>query len=141
MEIFYWVLLVVGIYLTVSWSWGIRRFVRQGQGITQQTVNTTMLFAASIAGVVLFGFTSLHFIWMFPLAFLIGHWSLSFPFSLLSVPGRLWRELCCLGLDGDEIEQNTRRVRRFQELRLEGMDPDGAAEQVKAEEKSRGDEV
>ena len=34
---------------------------------------------------------------------------------------RLWGKLCCLGLDRDEIEGNTRRVKRFQELRLEGV--------------------
>ncbi len=136
MEILNGLLWVLGIYLTVTWSWDIRRSVREGQGIAQQTVNTTMLFAASIVAVVLVGLPSLNFLWMFPLSIQLGRWSLSFPLSLLSVPGRLWGKLCCLGLDRDEIEGNTRRVKRFQELRLEGMDPDEAESQLQAEEEA-----
>ena len=49
--------------------------------------------------------------------------------------------LCCVGLDQEEVERNSRKVARFQELLTEGMDPERTAEQVKAEEESRGDKV
>ncbi len=100
-----------------------------------------MLFAASILAVASLRLPSLHVLWMFPASWLLGTLSLAFPISLLSVPGRLYGMLCCVGLDQEEVERNSRKVARFQELLTEGMDPERTAEQVKAEEESRGDKV
>lgn len=89
---------IIGAVLTISWAYGVRRYVRSGQGISQQTVNQTMLFALSLLVVPVFGLSPFHLLWMFPVAFILGALSLAFPFSTLSVPGRMFGAICCVGL-------------------------------------------
>jgi len=39
-----WLIWLVGLIVAVGWVYGIRNYMRRGVGVTQQTVNTTMLF-------------------------------------------------------------------------------------------------
>jgi hypothetical protein len=94
-EILLW---IVGAFITISWSYGIRSYVRTGRGVTQQTVNQTMLFALALTIVPIVGLSSFHLLWMFIAGFVLGALSLAFPFSLLSIPGRMFGAICCIGL-------------------------------------------
>ena len=89
---------IAGALVTIFWAYGIRSYVRTGQGVSQQTVNQTMMFAISLIVVPIFGLSSFHLLWMFPVSFALGTLSLMFPFSLLSVPGRIFGVICCIGL-------------------------------------------
>ena len=88
----------VGALITMFWAYGIRSYVRSGQGVSQQTVNQTMMFTLSLIIVLIFGFSPFHLLWMFPVGFVLGTLSLAFPLSLLSVPGRTFGAFCCIGL-------------------------------------------
>ena len=89
---------IIGALITISWAYGIRTYVQSGQGVSQQTVNQTMLFAVSLLVVAIFSFSSFHLLWMFPAGFILGALSLAFPFSVLSIPGRIFGTICCIGL-------------------------------------------
>jgi hypothetical protein len=88
---------VVGVVITVCWAYGIRTYMRNGQGVSQQTVNQTMLFALSLLTVPIFSLSPFHLLWMFPVGFILGGLSLAFPFSVLSVPGRFFGVICSVG--------------------------------------------
>jgi hypothetical protein len=97
-------------FLVISFAHGVRKSTFTGFGVTIQTVNQAMLFAAQAAVVALFGLNPLHFFWMIPLAFILGTMSLVFPLSLLSILGTFYGRLCCIGLDRDVIERNKERL-------------------------------
>lgn len=134
MEVLGWILWAVGLLLGLSWAYGVRTYVRTGQGVQQATVNQTMLMLAAVLAVPLLNFSPFHLLWLLPVAFIVGMLSLAFPFSLVSVFGKPFGHICCLGLDGDEVARNTQRVERFRELVMGGMSPDEAKEQLKHEE-------
>lgn len=89
---------IIGAVLAITWAYGVRSYVRSGKGVSQQTVNQTMLFALSLLVVALFGLSPFHLLWMFPAGFILGALSLAFPFSVLSIPGRIFGAICCIGL-------------------------------------------
>ena len=89
---------IVGAIVTISWVYGVRSYVRSGRGVSQQTVNQTMFFALSLLVVLIFGLSPFHRLWMFPVGFILGTLSLAFPFSVLSVPGRIFGAIWCIGL-------------------------------------------
>lgn len=136
MEVLGWILWACGLLIGLSWSYGVRTYVRTGQGVQQATVNQTMLVLASVVAVPLLGFSPFHLLWLFPVTFIVGMLSLVFPFSLVSLFGRPFGQMCCVGLDRDEVERNTRRVERFRELVMGGMSPEQAKEHIKQEEES-----
>ena len=117
----------------LSWSYGVRTYVRTGRGVQQQTVNQTTLILVAVFAVPLLGISPFHLLWMLPAAFVIGMLSLAFPFSLVSLIGTPFGELCCLGLDRDEIARNTQRIERIRELLASGMSPEEAARQLDRE--------
>lgn len=56
---------IAGALVTMVWAYGIRSHVRTGQGVSQQTVNQTMMFAISLIIVPIFGLSPFHLLWMF----------------------------------------------------------------------------
>jgi len=133
-EILDWIVLAVAAFFLISFGAGIRSGVRQGRPPTKQTVNITMLWALSIAGVFALRESPLHLLWLFPISFAAGFLSLEFPFSLLSIPGSLFGRLCCIGLDEAEIARNAARQQRFQALLREGVPAEDARRRVLEEE-------
>lgn len=89
---------IIGAVITSSWAYGIRTYARSQQEVSQQTVNQTMLFALSLLVVPICGLSPFHLLWMFPAGFVLGALSLVFPFSVLSVPGRIFGAICGVGL-------------------------------------------
>ncbi len=81
--------------ITVVWVLGIRKLA--DSGVTRQTVNTTMLFFSSVIVVPAAGLSPFHLLWIFPVSWLSGTLSLTFPFSLLSIPGELFFRACSIG--------------------------------------------
>lgn len=132
-EVLGWILWTIGLVGGLSWSYGVRTYVRTGRGVTQLTVNQAMLMLAAVVSVPLLGFSPFHLLWMLPAAFIVGMLSLMFPFSLVSLLGRPFGQICCLGLDRDEVARNTRRVERFQELVVGGMSPEEAKQELERE--------
>jgi len=94
-----WLIWIVGLIVAVGWVYGIRDYMRRGMGITHQTVHTTMLFFVSLIVILSLQITPYHLLWLFPLSWVMGTLSLAFPFSLLSIPGRPFMGMCCIGLD------------------------------------------
>ncbi len=133
MEVFGWILWAVGLLLGLSWAYGVRIYVRTGRGVQQATVNQTMLMLAAVVAVPLLDLSPFHLLWLLPAAFIVGMLSLAFPFALVSIFGKPFGDLCCLGLDSDEVARNTHRVERFRELVMGGMAPEEAQEQLKRE--------
>jgi hypothetical protein len=128
------VLWIIATAVGIGWGAEVRRHVRTGQGIQQGTVNTAMLFLLSVILVAVLRLSPFHLLWMFPVALLLGLLSLAFPFSLLSIPGRFYGNLWCIGLDQAEVQRNTRRVRRYEELLvLERLQPEEAKERLRQE--------
>lgn len=133
-EVLGWILWAIGLVVALSWCYGVRTYVRTGRGVMQQTVNQTLLMLAAVAAVPLLRFSPFHLVWMFPAAIIVGRYSLSFPFSLVSLIGRPFGQICCLGLDDDEVARNTRRAKRFEQLVVGGMSPEEAMQQLEREE-------
>jgi len=131
---FGWLIWLVGLIVAVGWAFGVRTTLRSGSGITQQTVNTTMLFFVSLLVILSFRISPYHLLWLFPLSWLMGTLSLAFPFSLLSIPGGLFRGMCCIGLDWDEVQKNEERLARAKELLQEGLSPEEIKELLSDEE-------
>lgn len=134
MEVLGWILWAVGLLLGLSWAYGVRSYVRTGQGVQQATVNQTMLMLAAVLAVLLLNFSPFHLLWLLPVVFIVGMLSSAFPFSLVSILGKPFGHICCLGLDNDEVARTTQRVERFRELVMGGMSPEEAKEQLKQEE-------
>ena len=133
MEILGLILWAVGLLLGLSWAYGVRNYVRTGRGVQQATVNQTMLMLAAVVAVPLLRFSPFHLLWLLPVAVIVGMLSLAFPFSLVSLVGRPFGRICCLGLNRDEVARNTQRVERFRELVMGGMSPEQAKEQLDRE--------
>jgi len=133
MEVVGWILWAVGLFFGLSFAYGVRTYVRTGQGVQQATVNQTMLMLGAVVAVPLLDFSPFHLLWLLPVAFILGGLSLSFPFSLVSLVGIPFGHICCLGLDRDEVARNTQRVQRFRELVMGGMSPEEAKEQLERE--------
>lgn len=113
-----WLIWLVGLIVAVGWVYGIRNYMRRGMGVTQQTVNTTMLFFVSLIVTLSLRISPYHLLWLFPLSWVLGTLSLAFPFSLLSIPGGLFRGMCCIGLDwalagGNTERRAQRRVQKY----------------------------
>jgi len=123
-----------GLVVAAVWVYGIRDSMRRGLGITQQTVNNTMLFFVSLIVTLSPQITPYHLLWLFPLSWLLGTLSLVFPFSLLSIPGRLFGDMCCVGLDWDEVQRNEERLVRAKELLQEGLSPEEIKEVLSNQE-------
>lgn len=92
------IIVIVACVFTVSWIFGIRKYVASGQGITKQTVNTTMLFVLSIAVVLFLKWSPLLLFVLFPVSWLLGVMSLAFPFSILWILGRYFALLFTIGV-------------------------------------------
>jgi len=129
-EVLGWILWAVGLCLGLSFVYGVRTYVRTGRGVQQATVNQTMLILAVVVAVPLLDFSPFHILWLLPVAYIVGMLSLAFPFSFVSLLGKPFGHICCLGLDRDEVARNTQRVERFQELVMGGMSPEEAMEQL-----------
>ena len=134
MEVVGWILWAVGLFFGLSWASGVRTYVRTGQGVQQATVNQTMLMLGAVVAVPLLDFSPFHLLWLLPVAFIVGMLSLAFPFSLVSLVGKPFGHICCLGLDRDEVARNTQRVHRFRELVIGGMSHEEAKKQLEREE-------
>jgi hypothetical protein len=87
---------LVAAFVTVGWIYGLRKVAVKG--VTRQTVNSAMLFFVAVVIVPLLGISPLHLFWMFPVSWLCGTLSLGFPFSLLSIFGRVFFALCSIGV-------------------------------------------
>jgi len=133
-----WLIWLVGLIVAVGWVYGIRNYMRRGMGVTQQTVNTTMLFFVSFIVTLSLRISPYHLLWLFPLSWLLGTLSLVFPFSLLSIPGRLFGDMCCVGLDWEEVQKNEERLARAKELLQEGLSPEEIKEVLSDEESEQG---
>lgn len=112
-----WFIWIAGLVLAMSWAFGIRHHVRSGLGLTQQTVNQTMLFFVSLVVVVALQITPLHLLWLFPVSFVLGTFSVFFPFSLLSILGKPFGYLCCVGIDKAEASREKLEL----EAEVQGM--------------------
>ena len=119
-----WIVWGLGAAIAATWSWGIRRHVKTGAGVTRQTITTTMLFALAVLSVPVFDVSPFHLLWVFPVGWLVGTLSLAFPLSLLRIPANLYGRLCCLGLpvaskypefisDPTESEGDTTRLHKL----------------------------
>ena len=120
MQVVTGLLWVISIYLAVSFSWGVRRNVWTGYGISIQTVNTAMLFTLQAILVWVCGWSALNFLWMIPTAWIAGTLSLAFPFSVLSILGKFYGPICCLGLDQEVVQVNRDRLAYARELLAAG---------------------
>lgn len=134
MDVVGWILWAGGLFLGLSWAYGVRTSVRTGQGVQQATVNQTMLMLSAVVAVPLIGFSPFHLVWLLPVAFIVGMLSLSFPFSLVTYVGKPFGRICCLGLDHDEVIHNTKRMERYRDLVMNGMSPEEAKKQLEREE-------
>jgi len=113
-----WLIWLVGSIVAIGWVYGIRNYTRRGIGVSQQTVNRTMLFFVSLIVTLSFQISPYHLLWLFPLGWLLGTLSLVFPFSLLSIPGGLFGDMCFVGLDWALAGRTTegrakRRVQKY----------------------------
>jgi hypothetical protein len=105
MDVLGWVLWAIGCVVSLYWAYSVRTYVRRGRSVMQQTVNQTALMFIAVVAVPLLGFSPFHALWMLPVAFIVGMLSLVFPFSLVSLIGKPFGRLCCLGLNKDEPER------------------------------------
>ncbi len=127
---------VYGLAVIVAFIWmvGIRNYTISGKGVVMSTVNTTMLFFVSLLAIPIFQLSPFHLFWMYPLSFLLGMMSLASPFSILSILGKFVFSIACFGLNREEVERNTERVRRGVELvNREGLSVEEAKKRLEEE--------
>ncbi len=122
---------VVGVFIAGSWLLGIRTYASRGALPMKQTVNSTMLFVMALVLVPNIPISPLHLFWMFPIGWLAGTLSSSFPFSVLNIPGQLFFQLACVGLDREQIARNGARLEKIQNLvAAEGITPQQAKDKL-----------
>jgi hypothetical protein len=133
MQVISYVVYAIAALLTATFLLGIRTHTASGTGVTNQSVNTTFLFIVSLAVIPVGSLSPLHLLWMFLLSWVLGTLSLAFPFSLLSIPGRLVFHLACIGLDAAEIQLRRERFKKFQSLMIQkGVTAKQAREELQA---------
>jgi uncharacterized protein YoaH (UPF0181 family) len=128
-----WIVWGIACVIALGWCYGIRRYVRAGLGITQQTVNTTALMILAVIGIPALSLSRFHLLWVFPAAWIVGTLSLVFPFSLVSILGIPLRTVCCWGIDEASIQRQRDREARLRELVAGGVSHAEAMEQVELE--------
>lgn len=134
MEIVGYIVYGIGLLLAITWLIGIRTYTKSGKGVTMSTVNTTMLFIVSLIVIPVLKISPLHLLWMYPVGIVLGMFSLSFPFSLLSIPGNVVALIACIGLDQNEVQKNKERIRRGVELvHREGLTVEEAKKRLEEE--------
>lgn len=126
-----WIILgAAGIWAFCA-AYSVRYMVRRGTPPTRMTVNMIMLWWLGVLGVLLLSISPFHLLWWYPVSFAIGGLSLTFPFSLLSIPGQLFANFWCAGLDRDEIERNQRLQEKCKELYLANLKAGMSSEEAK----------
>ena len=134
MEILKYIFYALGVIVTVGWLYGIRVHTMTGEGVNKGTVNITMLFLISLILVPLLDISTFHLLWLFPLSVILGFLSITFPFSVLWIPGRIVWRMACIGIDMEEASKRHEKIRRAQELVLrEGLSVEEAIKRVKEE--------
>ena len=134
MEILEYVTYGAGVLLTIIWMLGIRTNTSSGEGVAMSTVNATMLFIVCLAVIPFLNISYFHLLWAFPASVVIGLLSLSFPLSVLSIPGHAVFWFACIGLNQEEIAKNKERVRRGVELvHQEGLTVEEAKKRLEEE--------
>ncbi len=98
------IIISVACLFTLSWLYGIRHKMQMANRASQSTINSTFLYIISIIIVLTFSFSPLNLLWMFPLAIVLGLFSFTFPFSLLSILSRPLEKFVYIGLDWNEIK-------------------------------------
>ncbi len=105
-----YLLWIIGALIAISFLINVRRLVKHGTGVTKQTMNTIMLFYVSLIIVIVVPISSFHLLWLFPASIIAGSFSISFPFSLLSIPGNLFSKICFIGIGDEETICPTEHV-------------------------------
>ena len=135
MEIIEFVLYGIAIFMAITWMVGIRTYTKRGTRPAMSTVNTTVLFIASLITIPILEVSALHFLWIYPVAIFIGMLSTSPPFSILSILGNILFKIVCLGLNYEEINKAEERVRRGVELvNKEGLTVEEAKARIDEED-------
>lgn len=106
----------VGILITFGWIIGIRNYTKRGTPPTYQTINQTMLFLISLILIPSLSLSPMNLLWLFPSSWLLGALSLVMPLALLSIPGRLFANLVCIGIDWENADLNRIRIEKVREL-------------------------
>lgn len=123
---------------TLSWLYGIRYKMQMADRASQSTINTTFLYIVSIILVLIFSFSPLHLLWLFPLAVVLGLLSLTFPFSILSILTIPLEKLVYIGLDWNEIKTLQADVQEVVRLmKTEKMTRDEAMKIIKDKRSAR----
>lgn len=113
----------IGVYLTVSFSWGIRTAFRRGQGPQLATCTDGALFAISLGVAFMMG-SSFHLLWLLPLSVVLG-WM---PFTRWI--GSFWGKIVTVGIDNSAVEKRRAIVSAFGRLMLDGRSPDEAFAEI-----------
>ena len=129
------VLYGIAIFVTITWMVGIRIYTKRGTRPTMSTINTTVLFIASLITIPILEISAFHFLWVYPVAIFIGMLSISPPFSILSILGNILFNIVCLGLNFEEINKAEERIRRGVELvNKEGLTVEEAKARIDEED-------
>ena len=121
MEIISIAICVVCSFISLSFIYSIRDFTSRGVGASRQVVIRTMLFSIFLMMVLCTPISAFHLLWIFPLIFIIGSFSLELPFSLLSIPAQFFFKLCTLGLNHTEVNKNIAQIRSFPRTHFKRM--------------------
>ena len=98
-EIAEWICLAVAVSLILAGVVFIRRLVAAQAGTTYTVLSTNALYVLATIGVVLGGYSPLHLLWLFPIAFFAGFLSMAPPFNGVLVPlGKAYATVCCIGV-------------------------------------------
>ena len=129
------VLYGIAIFMAITWMVGIRTYTKRGTRPTMSTINTTVLFIASLITIPILEISALHFLWVYPVAIFIGMLSIFRPFSILSILGNILFKTVCLGLNFEEINKAEERIRRGVELvNKEGLTVEEAKARIDEED-------
>lgn len=94
-------LTVLGIAVALVLAGGIfiRRMAATQTGITYAVLSSNALYVVVTLMVMMRGYSFLHLLWLFPLAFVAGFLVLVPPFKWILVPlGRVYASVWCIGL-------------------------------------------
>ena len=98
-QVFEWIVLILAIAMVLAGIIWMRRVFRAGGNITYATLSSNFFYFLSIVTVLVFNFSSLHLLWLFPLSFGVGFLTLLPQLSWLLVPmGKFYGTLSSLGL-------------------------------------------
>jgi hypothetical protein len=135
---------IVGLAVALGWMWGIRNKYQGGDTIHRGTILTTLCMLISLFIVTVTSLGSFHLFWMYPVGWFASTFLINMDMSQSGVAARIadiFGGICCLGLNEEEVRENTAIRERFNQRVMDLMECGYSEDEIReilTQEKEQG---